>query len=277
DTSTRLPSLVDISEVTKASHIFEVIETNTKKTTRPPFNPDEILNSVPEKYCRKLVGPGRVYVSSPPYSKPMFVMFFEGNERDGLLRIRVSTDSQYSSIQSTKKLVSFVRSGQREGFSSLFNDLMEFIMLTENKKIQAPEKDSRQVIYRKNFLSNVISKTVAPFAIHSTVQDQLEYLSEYYVQSSSEGPSSEDADEEAPTVCSVCRMPDKTDHFPTKDGVMCRECLASFMTRQLRMKCFPIEIPIVVPPKCSPIELLYAVLPLPVISLLIKVRSSLLA
>ncbi|KHJ91524.1 hypothetical protein OESDEN_08612, partial [Oesophagostomum dentatum] len=138
------------------------------------------------------------------------------------------------------------------------------------RKIQEPEKNSRQVIYRKNFLSNVISKTVAPFAVHSTVQDQLEYLNEYYVQSSSVGPSSEGADEEAPTVCSVCRMPDKTDHFPTKDGVMCRECLASFMTRQLRMKSFPIEIPILVPPKCSPIELLYAVLPLPVTSLLIE-------
>ncbi|RCN37790.1 hypothetical protein ANCCAN_16304 [Ancylostoma caninum] len=110
---------------------------------------------------------------------------------------------------------------------------------------------------------------IAPITVKCSEQDQIDFLKQFYTQ---DGSQLEDYREvENSTKCCSCRMTNKTDLFRSYDGMMCRECVASFVTAQLRKNQFPLEIPIVASAGTSPFELLYAILPMPVVSFLLEI------
>ncbi|KHJ93398.1 hypothetical protein OESDEN_06695 [Oesophagostomum dentatum] len=269
-TSLTPSTLVDISDATKASHTFEVIETNVTGKAAP-FDLEQILSTVPTRFIISRFGPERVSITSPSYTKPMFVVFFEELKDRGILRVRINTNSQYPLEESRDDLVELIENTREHGFTTLFAELLEFITSPERKEPGEPEKNARTFRLSRNFSADVNSTITAPLAIHSTVEDQLAYLNEYYIKDGSEASTAEPSGETSyPTVCSTCRSPEKTDMFASTKGMMCRECVADFMMRQLRLRNFPLEIPVIVPSGASPLELLSAVLPMPVMHFLIK-------
>ncbi|RCN24641.1 hypothetical protein ANCCAN_29659 [Ancylostoma caninum] len=103
--------------------------------------------------------------------------------------------------------------------------------------------------------------------------DQMMFVKEQYSQgaSLSDGETTSSAKEENPLCCS-CQSSVKTDLFPSLDGMICKDCVAAQVLHQIRLNQFPIQIPVVTSGDNSPLDLLHAILPVPLISTLIRVR-----
>ncbi|KHJ80017.1 hypothetical protein OESDEN_20318 [Oesophagostomum dentatum] len=241
ETLTIPTSMADISSATNASHIFEVIDTSMKRIK--PFDlRQEIQSMVPANLVVKWFGSKRVSISSWPYSKLAFVIFFEEMEQN-ILRVRVSTDSQYCIKASRRRLFSIVKDRKRRKFADLFGDLMEFISQTEtSKKEDRRSPDSRISMFPEGFEAKVNSRLIAPLAAASLEHDQVAYLNDYYLKRSHENSSS--TPECNPAICYKCQVASKTDLFICVDGMICRECIASSILRQLRLHQIPVDIPV---------------------------------
>ncbi|KAL6725835.1 hypothetical protein Aduo_007863 [Ancylostoma duodenale] len=260
-------SLVDISEATNAPHIFEIFEITTPKMSKDDFK-QEILATVPKFHQITWFGPSRVSVTSRLLEKPMFVMFFEEEKSRRKMRIRISTDSQYTPDATKERLLYLIRTRRAKGFDRLYECLEEFIWKTEKIDREGFGKESRCAVYSEGFVAEVNSRMIAPLTVKCSEQDQIDFLNQFYTQE--ECHHEECGEVENSTKCSSCRLTNKNDLFLSHDGMMCRECVASFITAQLRKKQFPLEIPIVAAPGTSPFELLYAILPMAVVSLLLE-------
>ncbi|KHJ82534.1 hypothetical protein OESDEN_17772, partial [Oesophagostomum dentatum] len=186
-------------------------------------------------------------------------------------RIRINTNTQYSKIAREEYLAQIIIA-ESEDFESLFNELMYFIWKSRSREpqINAPSKeDSRLRSFPANFKHRVNSTMMTAVAKRCEEYDQMVFVRNQYHSFTSE--------ENAPTpvdkgdgLCCCCRSVSKTDLFLSPNGMMCKDCIASNVLHQLRLSQFPIEIPLITPANCSPLDLLYAILPVPLISVLIK-------
>ncbi|KHJ82629.1 hypothetical protein OESDEN_17677 [Oesophagostomum dentatum] len=233
--------MADISSATNAPHIFEVIDTSMKRIK--PFDlRQEIQSIVPANLVVKWFGSKRVSISSWLYSKLAFVIFFEEMEQN-ILRVRVSTDSQYCIKAGRRRLFSIVKDRKRRKFADLFGDLMEFVSQTETGKTEDRRSpDSRISIFPEGFEANVNSKLIAPLAAASLEHDQLAYLNDYYLKRSLENSSS--TPEGNLAICCKCLVASRTDLFTCVDGMICRECITHSILRQLRLHQLPVNIPV---------------------------------
>ncbi|RCN30416.1 hypothetical protein ANCCAN_23808 [Ancylostoma caninum] len=257
--------LVEIGEAVNAQHIFEVVEIDIKEMESLDLK-KELMEFVPSRFDRIWIDPCRVSIAGNLSSKIMLHVIFEVDQNRRILRIRVNTDSYYASSASREYFLHVIKDRSREYFPVLFPDIVKFIT-DENKKgnEESDKQANRFAIFGEGFRAGVNSRKIAPLTIRCGHREQLDYLHQFYASESSDSRLEENS-----TKCYRCRLTNKTDLFLTHNGMMCRECVASFITSQLRLNRFPLEIPIVVDPGISPLELLYGILPLPIVSLLLK-------
>ncbi|CAJ0599240.1 unnamed protein product [Cylicocyclus nassatus] len=263
--------LLDISEATKAPHIFVIYATKIKSNVEPFSLEEKILKSVPPRLIVTWFGPNRVSVRSPPYFKPIFVLFFEFEESTRILRVRVNTSSPYAEMATKSRLRNLIQNRDWK-YDSLLEDLYDFIMKTRKKEEEKPADDSRFVMYPEGFNRDVNTETLAPLAVTFEEQEQIALLSQLYMEDDCDISSFEVVDnlDDSAKCCSVCHISSKKDLFVSVDGLICRDCVKSSIFRQLRFNnSFP-DIPISAPPGSSPIDLLYAAIPAPVMSFLVK-------
>ncbi|KAL6726078.1 hypothetical protein Aduo_008088 [Ancylostoma duodenale] len=129
------------------------------------------------------------------------------------------------------------------------------------------EFDCRDSEDKKLFLPEYNCKEFTDVAIRACEHDMLAFIERHYKIDDFEvfcGTEVETA------VCCECNSLYNTDLFPTVYGTMCRQCVASYVVRQLRLSRFPLRIPLLSSSGSSPIDLLYAILPQSVVSLIIK-------
>ncbi|RCN37781.1 hypothetical protein ANCCAN_16295 [Ancylostoma caninum] len=230
-----------------------------------------MLELVPFCFDTTWIDPCRVSISGRLFNKAMLHVFFEEDRNRRILRVRVSTDSHYASTTSRDDLLHVIKERTRKEFPSLFPEIVEFITKRTIKgKEESEKRTSRFAMFSECFKAGVNSKKIAPLATKCGDREQLDYLHQFYAPKSSDSKSEARSEAEIPVKCCCCRLTNKTDLFLSHDGMICRECIASLITSQLRLNQFPLEIPIVTASGISPLELLYAIVPLPVVSLLLK-------
>ncbi|EYC16474.1 hypothetical protein Y032_0033g2676 [Ancylostoma ceylanicum] len=263
-------TLVEIGEAVTAPHVFEVVEIDIKQMK--DFNlGKEMLEFVPPCFETTWIDPCRVAIAGTLSSKTELRVIFEEDRCHSILRIRVNTDSHHASPTLREYFLHVIKDRYREYFPVLFPDIVKFISEETKRGNEESEKQtSRFAIFNEGYKAGANSKIIAPLAMRCNERDQLDYLHQFYAPDISDSNLEACRDEKSYIKCCCCRLTNKTDLFPTHDGMMCRECVASFITSQLRLNQFPVEIPIVTAPGTSPLELLYAILPLPVVSLLLK-------
>ncbi|EYC39847.1 hypothetical protein Y032_0638g965 [Ancylostoma ceylanicum] len=257
-------AMTDISQATNSPHIFEIIDVRLNRLDSFDLK-KEIILLLPGYCTAQWFNPERVSIASKRSVVPMFVLFFEIWENLGILRIRVNVSAQYSPDYDKQALVKLLKT--KKNFPSLFADLISFIFSLEPSA--SPQKDFlRYSKCKEGFMRSVNSERMAAKTFKACEHDQLDFLRSYYTGDDFEIVSIDNA------KCSRCSSPYNSDLFPARDGMICRQCIAAVVIRQLRLNHLPIEIPVITSNETSPIDLLYAVLPLPVMSLFLKVSYS---
>ncbi|CAJ0604404.1 unnamed protein product [Cylicocyclus nassatus] len=255
------PKMIDISSATNALGVFEIID--VKLSMLATFDLQEEISLLAPGYCDvHWFGSERVSVASTRSTNPspVFVIFFELPKNTDILRIRINTNAQFTKL-SKATLVKLLKT--RKYFPTLFKDLLAFIFTL---KIPPPSESSlRFKECKENFMRTVNSTMLATTASRADTFAQLELLRLCYTcDAFKNGLGSEKAD-----ICHTCNSPYRTDLFAFNDGMICRECVTSNVLHQIRLNRFPLEIPLDAAPS-SPVDLLYAILPISVMSLLSK-------
>ncbi|KAL6726079.1 hypothetical protein Aduo_008088 [Ancylostoma duodenale] len=180
------------------------------------------------------------------------------------IRIRVNTNTSFYPGANGNDLARILRN--RNSFDQLFDYLLIFILRTAIDHRDS-EFDCRDSEDKKLFLPEYNCKEFTDVAIRACEHDMLAFIERHYKIDDFEvfcGTEVETA------VCCECNSLYNTDLFPTVYGTMCRQCVASYVVRQLRLSRFPLRIPLLSSSGSSPIDLLYAILPQSVVSLIIK-------
>ncbi|CAJ0601635.1 unnamed protein product [Cylicocyclus nassatus] len=252
--------------------IFEVIE--IPLGSFKPFSV-EILPFTRKGLRKKWLEPRRLFISSLEIPHPKFVIFFEEDKSQNILRVRVSTDSSYTKSASRTRLMDIVKTKKESDLSALFNDLYDFINDTTTDWIKdycnSYDWDCRIKQYPEGFRCRVNSRLIAPMAASSFEFEQMSQLRQLYEQAS---PNVENpgfcSDSEFTAKCCFCRKKGKSDCFRLSTGMVCRECASISIIDQLERKKFPIDIPRISPSSALHFEVLYSVLPIPTVASLLK-------
>ncbi|RCN41728.1 hypothetical protein ANCCAN_12333 [Ancylostoma caninum] len=271
-----LPELLDISQATNSHCIFEVFDIKLRQLK--PFDLREKVTAlVPTLvYGRCVVhwfDSTRVSISNQPLADTVFSVFFELRDNLQTLRIRCNTNTHYSGVAGRPALAQIV--SKSRDFDTLFNKLMDFIWESRARQYEPPEGSSRLRSSVENFKPRVNSNTMAVTAKRCVEHDQMMFIKEQYSRGAS-FPDSEtisSVKEENPLCCS-CQSSVKTDLFPSLDGMICKDCVAAQVLHQIRLNHFPIQIPVVTFGDNSPLDLLHAILPVPLISTLVRMSFS---
>ncbi|KAK6758156.1 hypothetical protein RB195_015776 [Necator americanus] len=237
--------LADISQAIRMDCIFKVLD--IKRSQLKPFDLHEKVSSlVPNLHHGQFVvhwfDKTRVSISNQPLADIVFIIFFELKDNLNTLRCRINTNTQYSQRLGEEALNILMT--ESEEFDTLLNELLDFIwrFTTRPALNCVAENNNRIRKCAQNYKTQVNSNMMAVVA-------------------------------ESP-LCRTCHSSLKTDLFQSVDGVMCKDCIASEVLHQLRLKQFPVRISLVTAADCSPLDLLYAILPVPVMSSLIKMSFS---
>ncbi|KAK6744906.1 hypothetical protein RB195_011555 [Necator americanus] len=264
--------VIDISKATNTGHIFEVIHFSLKELEKFDFR-EEITRLLPNNCTLQWFGEDRVSIKTKPSVTLFFVVFMEKDHFEGKLRVRINTNTPYPPGFGRKDLLKLLL--RRRRFSMLLYDLIEFILNTvesKNPSSQPSEEDSRCLQCKENFLPRVNSEMLAFSGTLLLEHQKLAFFESHYSSGDFEIVCKSEIIQfwEARDVCYRCNSPYNTDLFPTVDGSMCRQCVASYVIHQLRLNRFPLQIPLLPSSNNSSIDLLYAVLPASVISLIIQ-------
>ncbi|EYC43923.1 hypothetical protein Y032_0477g2182 [Ancylostoma ceylanicum] len=278
DTSEKpaLPELLDISQATNSNCIFEVFDIKLKRMK--PFDLREKVTAlVPTLvYGRCVVhwfDSTRVSISNQPLADTVFSVFFELRDNLKTLRVCCNTNTHYSDTAGRPALAHIMRSSRE--FDTLFNKLMDFIWESRARQYEPPERSSRLRMSAENFKTRVNSSMMAVTAKRCVEHDQMMFVKEQYSHGTSNLPNNENTSEkEENPLCCSCQSSLKTDLFPSQDGMICKDCVASQVLHQVRLNQLPIRIPVVTSADNSPFDLLYAILPVPLISTLVKMSFS---
>ncbi|KHJ87766.1 hypothetical protein OESDEN_12451 [Oesophagostomum dentatum] len=266
--------LFDISKTLQAPHVFEIVDVQLEKLDSFDLR-QEIALLLPGYCTSQWFGAERVSVSTKRGVERRFVIFFETLAKAGILRVRVNADAHFSSEKEKETLKQLLIT--RKNFPSLFNDLIDFIYSLDMSENCRP----LNLRYRQDkeaFMGYANSENMAVLATSCYEHDQLNYIRQFYVRNGFEYISETVVGVfnlwctplNNPDSCCHCRSRSQTDLFLYTDGMRCRECVAAQLIRQIRLSQLPLEIPVVVPAEANAIDLLYAILPLPVMALLVK-------
>ncbi|KAK6744899.1 hypothetical protein RB195_011549 [Necator americanus] len=255
--------MVNISEITNAPHIFEIFDISIRRLDS--FDLKEEITLLAPGYCTvHWFGSERVSLASKRQVQPMFVLFFEIDRKSGNIRIRININASFSSGIERNTLEKLLET--RKNFPSLFESLIEFIFKLE--LLSSENKQTRYHSCKDNFMASVNSERMAAEATPCGHHEQLEFVRPLYIY---DGTDFVPKSVGNCTLCCRCSSPYKPDLFTSTNGMMCRECVASFMIRQLRLNHSPVEIPLITSSESSPVDLLYAILPLPLMTLIVKI------
>ncbi|CAJ0601634.1 unnamed protein product [Cylicocyclus nassatus] len=254
--------------------IFEVIETPLKHFK--PFSIEEnIMPFIRKELLKKWLDPKRLFVYSLELSHPKFVIFFEEDSSQDLLRVRVNTDTPYTPAASRSRLIDIVKTKRRRNLCSLFKDLYDFIADTKlDWRVEIYNNydwDCRLNRYPEGYQCRVNSKTIAPIAASNFEFEQINLLKKFYDQINTKSDHSiTDCNSVTVLRCSCYRREGKSDFFFLSKRMMCRQCVSTSIIAQLNREKFPIEIPKFAPSSPCQLEVLYAILPIPTVASLLK-------
>ncbi|KAL6744503.1 hypothetical protein Aduo_017430 [Ancylostoma duodenale] len=279
DTSEKppLPELLDISQATNSKCIFEVFDIKLRQLK--PFDlREKVAALVPTLvYGRCVVhwfDSTRVSISNQPLADTVFSVFFELRDNLQTLRIRCNTNTHYSGAAGRPALAQIV--WKSKDFGTLFSKLMDFIWESRARQYEPPERSNRLLTSVENFKPLVNSNMMAVTAKRCVEHDQMMFVKEQYNSAASNFSDNEStsAEKEENLLCCSCQSSLKTDLFPSLDGMICKDCVASQVLHQIRLNQFPIQIPVVASADNSPLDLLYAILPVPLMSTLVRMSFS---
>ncbi|KAK5971062.1 hypothetical protein GCK32_011499, partial [Trichostrongylus colubriformis] len=197
--------------------------------------------------------------------KPMLILFFELQEDSRVLRIRVNASSRY--LSGFDRDAFLYRAGRQSDFVSLFHHITESVRSL--RKLDAPKEKSRFSENTELFAADVNSEMLAIKANRCSEYDRLQFLRDLM----NDVDGTNDEPEYIPSVRCCCSS-SKCELFETKDGMSCKDCITSYVVHQLRLNRAPVDIPLVSTEDLSSIDLLYAILPAPLISVLLKMSYS---
>ncbi|KAK6051657.1 hypothetical protein COOONC_10840 [Cooperia oncophora] len=266
--------LVDISAVTHASSMFEVIDIQTR--TLQNFDFREMISLLEDKrVVVRWIDSDRVMVDvtyqvrlsgDEPIRKPLLILFMELRDDARILRIRINANARYLGAMDRE---AFLHSAKRQkDFMSLFQLITDTVRSLRLKERDIRKEKTRCSDNPSYFAPEVNSQLLAEKSDRCHEYDRLQFLRE--VERATD-QRLRDESEHHPSVCCRCSPSKQLDLFATNAGMACRDCITSNLVHQLRLDRAPVDVPLKSTENVTSIDLLYAVLPAPLISELIKV------
>ncbi|XGW05278.1 hypothetical protein V3C99_016004 [Haemonchus contortus] len=269
----RPADLVDISAITNVNSVFEVIDLKTHSLQNFSF-PDTISRLEQERFAVRWIDPDRAMVEATyhvrlsgdePIRKPLLILFFELREKGRILRLRINADVQYVEDKDREVFIDGII--RRKDFPSSFQFILETVRSLRLRELEIPKENSRCSENPGYFAPEVNSNALAVKAGRCHEYDKLQFLR----NAESLTDYHKGATQITSSNCSRCSSSTRSELFETRDGMTCRECIASDLIHQLRLNRAPIDIPLLPAENLSNFDLLYGVVPALLITELIKV------
>ncbi|VDL62787.1 unnamed protein product [Nippostrongylus brasiliensis] len=237
-----------ISSFTTNKSLFEVIDVNAKLLCGMEFH-EAIAFLEQERLTLRWVDEAKAMIDASylvkntpkePVRQPILILFFELRENGEVLRVRINTNIQYKTPMDSEALIFMVK--RQKDFLSLFSSILDFIRSLRVRNLGIPAKETRFNKTPTNFSVKVNSQALA------VGKERVQRCDDYEMQRSLRGmydaetSVSLDMPKNSSSTCCRCTLHTK-DMFETLDGVICRECAAADVVRQLAYDHFPIEIP----------------------------------
>ncbi|KAK6040096.1 hypothetical protein COOONC_22399, partial [Cooperia oncophora] len=241
-TQPRPADLVDISAATNANSLFEVISLlEEERVVVRWIGQDRVM--VDATYQARLRG-------DEPVRKPLLILFLELREGGHILRVRVNANARYRRDLDREAFI--YRAQRQNDFMSLFHHIVGTVKSLRESEVH--EEKSRCSEHMEFFAAEVNSEELAVKADRCNEYDMLEFLKNVMNDADGSGNSE----------------PERPELFETRDGTSCRDCITSYIVHQLRLNRIPVNIPLTCNENLSNIDLLYTVVPAPLISMLLK-------
>uniref|UniRef100_A0A7I4YZ90 IBR domain containing protein n=1 Tax=Haemonchus contortus TaxID=6289 RepID=A0A7I4YZ90_HAECO len=269
--------LVDISAATNADSVFEVIDVETKNWQNFDFHKTVALLEK-ERMVVRWIDEDRAMVDASRQArvsgdellqKPLLILFFELRDGGRVLRVRVNANTRY--VNGSDRGAFLHRAKCHTDFTSLLNHITETVRSLRLRNLDVPKEKSRCMENEEFFAAEVNSEALAIKADRCNEYDRLQFLRD--VGNGADSRRTNEP-EHIPSVRCCCSSWKRTELFETKDGMSCRDCITSHIVHQLRLNHVPVDISLPSTENLSSIDLLYAVLPVPLISVLIKMSYS---
>ncbi|KAK5968259.1 hypothetical protein GCK32_011388, partial [Trichostrongylus colubriformis] len=159
--------LVDISAVTNAHTVFEVLDLKTKKLQNFDFH--QSISYLEQERCTvRWIDSERVMVDATyqarlsgdePMRKPLLILFFELRENANILRVRVNANVRYGEVENREAFL--YRTRRQTDFTSVFQNIIEFVRSLRLRKLDDPKKESRCSENPAYFAAEVNSEVLA--------------------------------------------------------------------------------------------------------------------
>ncbi|WKY12199.1 hypothetical protein Q1695_003631 [Nippostrongylus brasiliensis] len=268
--STKVPQ-TKLQQGSNSKPLFAVVDVDAKLLHGMEFR-DAIASLEEERVAVKWVDADRVTIDAShlvrnypeePIHQPLLVLFFELHEGAKVLRVRINANVEPKGNQNMEALVHTVK--RQQDFVSLFRDLVDFVRKLRLSNLDTPSEVARFTKSPANFDDAVNSCKLAmekKRVLRCDHYEMLRWLREMYYTTA-------ERVENSPSSCWRCSLHAK-DMFESPEGMICRECVASEVVRQISFGRYPVEIPLSPTPTCSSIDLLFAVLPSSTISNLVE-------
>ncbi|VDO47750.1 unnamed protein product [Haemonchus placei] len=269
--------LVDISAATNADSVFEVIDVETKNLQNFDFHRTVSLLEQ-ERVVVRWIDQDRAMVDASRQARvsgdellqrPLLILFFELRDGGRVLRVRVNANARY--VNGSDRGAFLHRAKCHTDFTSLLNHIAETVRSLRLRNLDVPKEKSRCMENEEFFAADVNSEALAIKADRCNEYDRLQFLRDVGNEADSRRTNEL---ENIPSVHCCCSSWKRTEFFETKDGMSCRDCITSHIVHQLRLNHVPVDISLPSIENLSSIDLLYAVLPVPLISVLIKMSYS---
>ncbi|KAK6017023.1 hypothetical protein OSTOST_17489, partial [Ostertagia ostertagi] len=238
--------LVDISAITNANTVFEVVDFETRKLQNFDFCEPTISLLKQERVVVRQIDEERVMVDATYQAR------LSGDET-----LVIAVACLFLRAGGTWTLTQRVRINANARYRNDVN--REALIQGAKQNSMTPKEKSRCSDNPGYFASEVNSDALAVKADRCHEYDRMKLL----------------------RVCGrallyavVALSSIRSDLFQTADGLACRECLASDLVHQLRLNRTPVHIPLTPTGNLPSVDLLYAVLPAPLISEVTKVSYS---
>ncbi|VDL65476.1 unnamed protein product [Nippostrongylus brasiliensis] len=162
-----------------------------------------------------------------PIHEPLLVLFFELREGAKVLRVRINANVEPKGAQNMEALIHTVN--RQRDFLSLFRDIVDFVRKLRLSNLDTPSEVARFTKSPANFDD-------AKRVLRCDHYEMLRWLREMYYTTA-------ERVENSSSSCWRCLSHAK-DMFESPEGMICRECVASEVVRQISFGRYPVEIPV---------------------------------
>ncbi|KAL6742975.1 hypothetical protein Aduo_016063 [Ancylostoma duodenale] len=280
----KFPHLIDIFRETNAPHVFEVIDVDLARLK--PFNFREEISKIAQddrvdilwfgEHRVRIDASFRVRVpANEPLHSPLLIIFLE-RRNSTTLRIRINANATYSLTWDDYQLNRALE--EQDDLPSLYHTIVSFIWNLRKTEAERwrEEPKTRFNACKENFTRKVNGGRLAVQAKSYSVYDQLRFLNEQH-ESTRSFPIDDNLEQNAkdpPEGCCSCESTMKSDLFSWKNGLICKDCVAHSVVRQIRLSQFPVDVPLDTKSGFSVVDLLFAILPLPAACLYVTMSSN---